>query len=108
MLGEAYWDVRGHLWSFTLCILLTKEEGKTDNKRSIFRLLINIMRISQQNAETIEAGWAYQELYEIGGFDQHLITPRLLGSLLLTLSPILEEAGGAGVSLVPLLLIARL
>lgn len=93
MLGEAYRRVRVHLWSFTLCILVTKQEGKKDNKISIFRLLINMMGISQQSAETIEAGWAYQELYEIGGFDQHLIAARLFGSLA---HPLLYPGGGKG------------
>lgn len=72
-------------------------------KAAACRLVINIIGISQQSAETVEAGWAYQRLDGIVEFDQHLITLRLLGSVLLILSPIPQEAGGAGLSLLPLL-----
>lgn len=68
--------------------------GKTKSaKAAICRLVINTTGISQQSAEAVEAGWAYQRLYGIVGFDQRLITLRLLGSVLLTLSPILRRQG---------------
>lgn len=93
--GEAHWDVKVHLWSFRLCTLLTKElGGGKGDKGAICRLLISITGVSQQSAETTEAGWAYQKLYEIVGFDQHLIAHRLLGSVSLALSPVPKEAGG--------------
>lgn len=60
---------------------------KKGDKGAVRKLLINITGISQQSVETVEAGRAYQELYEIVGFDQHLITLRLPGSASLTLSP---------------------
>lgn len=101
VLGEAHWDVKVHLWSFRLCIFLIKEGKKKGDKGAIRRLFINITGISQRSTEMVEAGWAYQKLYEIVGFDQHLITLRLLGSVSLTLSR--RRQGGAGASLVPLL-----
>lgn len=75
---------------FAAFSLLRRKKG---DKGAICRLLINITGLSQQSMETIEAGWAYQKLHEIVGFDQHLIALRLLGSVPLTLSPVLEEAG---------------
>lgn len=80
---------------------LLKREKKKGDKGAIRRLFINITGISQRSTEMVEAGWAYQKLYEIVGFDQHLITLRLLGSVSLTLSR--RRQGGAGASLVPLL-----
>lgn len=81
--------------------------GEKGEKGAICRFLIIIAGISQQSTETIEGGWAYQKLYEIVGFDQHLITLRLLGWVSLTLSPIPEESGGCGIGIAPLLHVSQ-